>query len=537
MVPGVLAILGGVGLFLIGMAIMTDGLKNIAGGFLRKVLSKSTLSPTKGAVTGTVTTALVQSSSATTVMAVGFVSAGLLTFPQALGVIFGANIGTTITGWLVALFGFKLSLGQIVLPMVFIGALMRLFGGRRLKAWGFAIAGFAMVFIGISELQEGMSIFKSDITPESFPPNTWFGRFLLVLIGIAITIVTQSSSAGVATAITAVHVGNISLAQAAAMVIGMDVGTTVTAAMAIIGGSTDARRTGVAHVIYNLMTGVAAFLFLPLYIYGWEQLAPKAAVSNAEIALVMFHTTFNVLGVIAVIPLTYQFAAFIKWLIPDRGNDLVNRLDKSILNDPRIALINVQATLAAIVYRLFPIAEQLLSRKTKAAEVLDELELIDKSINSTRKYMQLIDVRELNEPTQKMGLASLHILDHLSRLVDRCQKQSMLEIAFKIEAIDTLRTDLAKQLHVDSLEPDHFDSIEEKLSEIWAQVNEEAERYRPKVMEQTVSGQLSIAEALERLDAFRWFRRVCHHVWRIVYHLNSENENELPKEIEPETDV
>ena len=169
--------------------------------------------------------------------------------------------------------------------------------------------------------------------------------------------------------------------------------------------------------------------------------------------------------------------------------------------------------------------------------MLDELELIDKSINSTRKYMQLIDVRELNEPTQKMGLASLHILDHLSRLVDRCQKQSMLEIAFKIEAIDTLRTDLAKQLHVDSLEPDHFDSIEEKLSEIWAQVNEEAERYRPKVMEQTVSGQLSIAEALERLDAFRWFRRVCHHVWRIVYHLNSENENELPKEIEPETDV
>ncbi len=241
--------LGGLGLFLLGMSLMTDGLKALAGGSVRKVLTRFTRSPTSGAITGAVTTAVVQSSSITVITAVGFVGAKLLTFPEALGVIFGANVGTTITGWLVALIGFKLSLDEAMLPLVFVGALIHLFGRNRLGKIGFALAGFGLVFIGISMLQGGMAGAQHLVSPESFPSDSISGRLLLVLIGVAITLVTQSSSAGVATAITAVSVGAISFPQAAAMVIGMDVGTTVTAALATIGGDTAVRRTGLAHVL------------------------------------------------------------------------------------------------------------------------------------------------------------------------------------------------------------------------------------------------------------------------------------------------
>ena len=153
------------------MALMTEGLRQLAGDALRQTLARFTRSPTSGAITGAAVTALIQSSSATVVAAVGFVSAGLLTFPQALGICFGANIGTTATGWLVALGGFKLDLGRIALPLVFAGALLRLLGKARTKALGNALAGFALVFVGIDALKDGMDAFTGVVTPESFPPT------------------------------------------------------------------------------------------------------------------------------------------------------------------------------------------------------------------------------------------------------------------------------------------------------------------------------------------------------------------------------
>ena len=152
MIGSVLLCLGGLGLFLLGMTVLTDGLRALAGRALRRLLSRFTRSPLSGAMTGAVTTAVVQSSSATTVAAVGFVGAGLLTFPQALGIVLGANVGTTITGWLVALLGFKLELGTAAMPIVLVGALIRLFARGRASAVGFAVAGFGLIFVGISLL-------------------------------------------------------------------------------------------------------------------------------------------------------------------------------------------------------------------------------------------------------------------------------------------------------------------------------------------------------------------------------------------------
>ncbi|MBW2629925.1 MAG: Na/Pi symporter, partial [Deltaproteobacteria bacterium] len=222
-IGGVLLCLGGLGLFLLGMVVLTEGLRALAGRALRRMLSRFTRSPLSGAMTGAVTTAVVQSSSATTVATVGFVGAGLLTFPQALGIVLGANVGTTVTGWLVALLGFKLELGTAALPIVLVGVLIRLLTGGRASSAGFAMAGFGLIFVGISLLQEGMGGFVGIITPDSFPGDTWSGRLLLVVLGIAFTLVTQSSSAGVAMALTAVNASAMTVQQAAAAVIGMDI--------------------------------------------------------------------------------------------------------------------------------------------------------------------------------------------------------------------------------------------------------------------------------------------------------------------------
>ena len=185
------------------MIIMTEGLQTLAGDAMRKALVRFTHTPLSGAITGAVSTAILQSSSATTVAVVGFVGAGLMGFPESLGIIFGANIGTTLKGWLVATLGLQYQLGTIMLPLIFVGAFMRLFLHGRKAAAGYAMAGFAIIFVGIDLLQQGMSGLQGLVSPANFPPDTWFGRLQLLLLGLTATLITQSSSAGVAAALTA----------------------------------------------------------------------------------------------------------------------------------------------------------------------------------------------------------------------------------------------------------------------------------------------------------------------------------------------
>jgi len=178
MIASFLMAFGGIGLFLLGMVVLTDGLRGLAGNALRQLLFQSTRTPLRGAAAGALTTAIIQSSSATTVTAVGFVSAGLLTFPQGLGIVFGANVGTTITGWIVAVFGFKLNLGTVALPLIFVGVLLRLFSYTRLRHLGWALAGFGLLFVGIDFMQQGMSEFEGAVTPADFPEDTLVGRIV-----------------------------------------------------------------------------------------------------------------------------------------------------------------------------------------------------------------------------------------------------------------------------------------------------------------------------------------------------------------------
>ena len=196
--------IGGLGLFLFGMAVMVSGLRKLAGDQLHQWLARATRTPLSGTLSGAVVTAAIQSSSATMIATVGFVGAGLLSFPQALGVVFGANIGTTITGWIVALLGLKLKLTAAALPFMLVAAILYLMkGNRTLRGAGKAMAGFALMFMGIGFLQEGLSGARALIDLTAFDATGLSGRLVLLLIGIVLTLITQASSATVAAAVTA----------------------------------------------------------------------------------------------------------------------------------------------------------------------------------------------------------------------------------------------------------------------------------------------------------------------------------------------
>ena len=203
-----ISVLGGVGLFLLGMSVMTSGLKALAGSGLRTTLSKAAATPLSGAFWGAFVTLIVQSSSATTMTTIGLVSAGLLTFSQGLGLVFGANVGTTGTSWLIALIGVRVSLTAAALPMIFAGALIKLLGSGRVSGAGAALAGFALVLFGLTTLQEGMGGLAERLHPADLPAvlsgpgATWWSGLLgvlaMVAVGVAMTAVMQSSTAAVA---------------------------------------------------------------------------------------------------------------------------------------------------------------------------------------------------------------------------------------------------------------------------------------------------------------------------------------------------
>jgi phosphate:Na+ symporter len=250
-----MSVLGGVGLFLLGMSVMTTGLKTMAGPGLRATLSRAAATPLSGTFWGAFVTLIVQSSSATTMTTIGLVSAGLLTFAQGLALVFGANIGTTGTGWLIALIGVRVSLTTAALPMIFVGALIKLLGRGRVSAAGGALAGFALVLFGLTTLQQGMGGVAEQLQPADLPAvfggdvswwSSLFAVLALIAAGLVMTAVMQSSTAAIAVTLSAHHAGAVGLDQACALIIGQNIGTATSSALAAIGASTTAKRLALA---------------------------------------------------------------------------------------------------------------------------------------------------------------------------------------------------------------------------------------------------------------------------------------------------
>ncbi len=516
----IIQVLGGIGLFLLGMIVMTDGLGNLAGSTIRTVLMRFTKSPSTGALTGAVSTAVLQSSSATTVAAVGFVAAELITYPEALGIIFGANIGTTFTGWMVVILGFKLSLGYVFAPLIFLGAILRLFTKGRIATIGYTIAGFGLIFVAIGIMQQSMGELQNVISFDSLPSDTISGRLLLVGIGIVFTIITQSSSAGVVASLTALFAGLISFNQAAALVIGMDIGTTTTAVLATIGGSAAARRTGYSHVMYNLLTGTGAFVLITPYTMLWNFAAPGGIAGNAEIALVAFHTSYNLLGVIILLPFTTQYARFMQRLIPDKVSLYIKGLDPALLQSPGLALNSVQATIKIQSVALFRHVSAILGdyKEGKTAN-LDELQ---SALNETHSFVDRISLKAEDGANWERLVQIIHTLDHMRRLHERCEEDEDRAITAREteelgEECTLLVQSIAKILaHIDE---DNWVQAAQLAKETSKKIHSKVRPYRESVMSKVAEGQIDVYRGTNYLEAIRWLRRVGRHVQRICEHV------------------
>lgn len=525
--------LGGIGLFLLGMLLLTDGLKAIAGQRMRALLARFTSTPLSGAVTGTLTTAVIQSSSATTVAAVGFVASGLLTFPQALGIVFGANIGTTLTGWIVAILGFKLDLGQIALPFVFAGAVCRLAFKGQIALIGQALAGFCLIFIGIEHMKDGLDAFSGIVSPTDFPPDTLFGRLQMVMIGILITLVTQSSSAGVATALAALGAGAINFPQAAALVIGMDVGTTFTAALATVGGGTMAKRTGYAHVIYNILTGTMAFLLL-----GPFSLLVSSLLENgdSQIALVGFHSFFNVLGVLLVLPFARPFARMIEFLVPEKKAALTRALDPLLLRDPAEACVLARHTVSEITAAIIDRLHQRLTGPA-LSETAPGKQDLKAAITETRGYLDKVLLPSGDAALHGQVMEMFHVLDHLGRLLyrsDQTVRVAALSTDRRLSRLARLIATTTGRFPCD----DPF-AGEVVLDRLRSFMRHQRRRLRDGIMREATADETEDDTVWTKLDALRWLHRVSYHLWRIQVHVNRlgrPGDAEPPQQTETNTD-
>jgi len=536
MTADILLAVGGVGLFLLGMVVLTEGLRHLAGDALRSLLARFTRTPLRGVAAGALTTAVIQSSSATTVTAVGFVGAGLLTFSQGLGIVLGANVGTTVTGWIVAILGFKLNLGTVVLPLVLLGVLLRLFAATPWRHIGWALAGFSLLFVGIEAMQQGMAPFQGVVTPEDFPDDTLLGRLQLVLIGIAITLVTQSSSAGVAAALVALGTGAISFPQAAALVIGMDVGTTFTAVLATVGGSTAMRQTGIAHVLYNVLTATIAFFLLGPFAAAVAPWLAVESAGDAQLALVGFHTTFNCLGVALVTPFAGPFSRLIVRLVPERGPPLLRRLDNRLLRDPAVAVDAAVATIGDIAAELTTILTRQLDPGAAQQLQEDRLAAVDQALAATRDFVEKIRTEPSNESAHRRHLATMHALDHLIRLAQRCDQQARIEI---LQTEPRLRR-LAALLRgaTTAIGRDDDPSVtEERFNRLRRLLREQRSRYRERMVEAAAAQQIGARTTLRRLDSVRWLHRVAYHLWRTLHHLGLAHQAAPPQPAAPESAI
>ncbi len=330
MISVAIGIFGSLGLFLFGMKVMSEGLQRTTGSGLRRLLNNMTRNRFAGLFTGFLTTSIIQSSSATTVMLVGFVNAGLVSLRQAIGVIMGANIGTTVTFWLVSYLGFKFSVSSLALPAVGIGMGLLLFKRLGKEEWGSTLIGFGILFLGLGFLKDSVPDLRSNPEVFDFVTNWQAGAitkfFAFFIFGSLLTVIVQSSSAAGAITLALAYKGWIDYPSACAIILGENVGTTITANLAAIGANTNARRTAIAHLAFNII-GVCwmMIVFVP-FTSLVDSIMPGES-GNPETLpehLALFHTLFNITNSALLIGFVPQIVKFVSWAIRSKDHEVRN---------------------------------------------------------------------------------------------------------------------------------------------------------------------------------------------------------------------
>ncbi|MDN3450094.1 Na/Pi symporter [Planococcus sp. APC 3906] len=504
------ALIGGIGLFVLGMGMMTGALKELVGEFIKTWMNRIAGGTGRAIFSGALITAIIQSSTAVTLLTIGFVSAGLLPFRQSIGVIMGANIGSTSTGWLVSLIGFKVDLLSWALPIVGIGVLAQTVLKKRQAAHGTAIAGFGLLFLGVGVLQTGMADLQAAVSFEGMT-----NIFLLIVVGTLMTVIMQSSSVAVATTLTALFSGVIGFEQAVYLVIGQNIGTTLTAVLAAIGAGTAAKRAGLTHVLFNLGTAVLAVLLSPLLIWVTRALSTALfGTFDAAVGIAIFHTLFNVLGVLFFAAVLPWFVRLLEWLVPEKGDPLLYHLEAQVAEIPEVALEAAQRTIQLILSKLFGLARAMLAGTDADASQIAHLHNAAMQVRTFLAKIETMSPDVFNRHVQ-----ILHALDHIDRLL-----QVLSEPGAK--GADQLHPGLAErwlplmenaQQHI--LDEGAMPELIAELGEASAAMAEHRKVRRDEYFVRAAKSGKELDLVLKKVEALLWYDGVLYHFWRAAARL------------------
>lgn len=359
-------LVAGLGMFLFGMTLLEDALKKLAGARLKSFLKKNTETPIKGIFTGTLVTAILQSSSLVSLMVLAFVGAGLMTMQNAVGIILGANLGTTITGWFFSMIGFKLNIKNMSFLFLGVGAIIHTFYSNRpkLKQLSLCLIGMALLFSGLDFMKTSISEFGASFDVKNYVD---FGAYGFFVVGFILTAIIQSSSASMVITLSALNANLISFEAAAGMVIGSDLGTTITVFLGTIKAAGDKKRVALSHFLFNLITDLTALILLhPLIVF-----VSLVGIEDPLVGIVFFHSSFNVLGIFLFIPFIGKFSNFLASRFEDKVETTLFHLDHiPPTESPEISQVLTEKEVETFINRSLYLSLNLIEMDPKLGERL-----------------------------------------------------------------------------------------------------------------------------------------------------------------------
>ena len=427
-------ILSGIAIFIIGMFFMQDGFKQLSGGILEKLLEKFTSNTLYAILTGFLSTSVVQSSTIITLIVVSFLSAELLTLVQAVGIVFGSNIGSTTTAWIVSSLGVDVKISTYAFPMLVFGVVLRFFKSNGVKGTGNVLLGLGFIFFGISYMKDGFDIMKNSIDLASYAMEGYLGIIVYILIGILITVVIQSSAATLAIVITALNADSITYVNAIALAIGANVGTTLTTILASFASNENGKRVALIHFLFNLISATFITIFIFQFIDLTDFIAPFLGVSdtNYGMKLALFHTIFSVTGVILLTPAISLLVKLSEKLIQKKVSSASKPkyLNQSVLSNPdaslaalRKEIINLYENCQKAMLHALNIHTTGLTRETLKVQLAKELTIIDTDIDEIyQKNLKAL----YSEIVKFSSFAQENMFDFQHKKVDELKRAAVL---------------------------------------------------------------------------------------------------------------
>jgi phosphate:Na+ symporter len=515
-------IAGGVGLFLLGMQLMTDGLRLSAGKSLQRILKYSTRTALRGVLSGALITSLVQSSSAVTVATIGFVNAGLLKLKHAIRVAYGSNLGTTMTGWLVAIIGFQANIKAFALPAIGIGMLMTLLIKQgKYPALGKVIAGFGLFFLGIDLMKSGFSGLEGSIMLGALQQGDLSSLVVFVAVGFLMTLVMQSSSAAIAMTLTAAAGNVIALPAAACMVIGANVGTTSTAIIAAIGATPNARRVAAGHVIFNLITGAIALLILPLLLIGIEWFQQNSGMEGgAATFLALFHTTFNLLGVLLLWPFTSRLVAFLKqrFVADEEDEARPKYLDNTLVNTPILAHEALAKELRRIQAVSIRMAEDAINTEASLSpRLVADRYVLDKLTDAVGRFsskMRSTDLPAEVAESLPTALASARYFVDVAELAEEIDQKQSKDVSGVSEKLEDMLAEM-RRLSISILEAakeaDGYDESAEQEVDVLITLDQNYESVKTQLLRAGAMGEITARHMVALIELMKNIERLVSH--------------------------